>query len=195
MIETAKRSDCDCKFQMPKHTSYIGTIVKVSECWILPYSKTVVIDVIARSDAHQAYLDSLINQTAKYKYDVTSPQFLNLYYDTVLKLYEKHYLFEDDPELEEVRQLLANGNAQSSTDASGSISISVYPDYIISAQQLTTRNRVIFPYLRRLLDTQKAAIVTKRRVDFLNEQIQPDIEIKRAFQEKYDEAMRVSFIC
>ena len=148
--------------------------------------------MIARSDAHQAYLDSLINQTAKYKYDVTSPQFLNLYYDTVLKLYEKHYLFEDDPELEEVRLLLANGNAQSSTDASGSISISVYPDYIISAKQFTTRNRVIFPYLRRLLDTQKAAIVTKRRVDFLNEQIQPDIEIKRAFQEKYDEAMRVS---
>ena len=149
--------------------------------------------MIARSDAHQAYLDSLINQTAKYKYDVTSPQFLNLYYDTVLKLYEKHYLFEDDPELEEVRLLLANGNAQSSTDASGSISISVYPDYVISAQQLTTRNRVIFPYLRRLLDTQKAAIVTKRRVDFLNEQIQPDIEIKRAFQEKYDEAMRVCY--
>ena len=29
MVETAKRSDCDCKFQMPKHTSYIGAIVKV----------------------------------------------------------------------------------------------------------------------------------------------------------------------
>lgn len=29
MVETAKRSDCDCKFQMPKHTSYIGSIVKV----------------------------------------------------------------------------------------------------------------------------------------------------------------------
>ena len=29
MVETAKRSDCDCKFQMPKHTSYIGSVVKV----------------------------------------------------------------------------------------------------------------------------------------------------------------------
>ena len=149
--------------------------------------------MIARSEAHQAYLNNLINQTTKYKYDVTSTQFLNLYYDTVLKLYEKHYLFEDDPELEEVRQLLASGNAQSSTDVSGSISISVYPDYSIQAQQLTTRNRVIFPYLRRLLDTQKAAIVTKRRVDFLNEQIQPDIEVKRIFHEKYEEAMRVGY--
>ena len=29
MVETAKRSENDCKFQMPKHTSYIGSIVKV----------------------------------------------------------------------------------------------------------------------------------------------------------------------
>ena len=34
-------------------------------------------------------------------------------------------------------------------------------------------------------------MVTKRRVDFLNEQIQPDDEIRRVFQEKFDEAMRV----
>ena len=33
--------------------------------------------------------------------------------------------------------------------------------------------------------------MTKRRVDFLNEQIQPDDEIRRVFQEKMDEAMRV----
>ena len=29
MVETAKRSETDCKFQMPKHTSCIGSIVKV----------------------------------------------------------------------------------------------------------------------------------------------------------------------
>ena len=34
-------------------------------------------------------------------------------------------------------------------------------------------------------------MVTKRRVDFLNEQIQPDDEIRRVFQEKMEEAMRV----
>ena len=38
MIETAKRSEFDCKFQMPKHTSYIGTIVKVNEYWTFPHS-------------------------------------------------------------------------------------------------------------------------------------------------------------
>lgn len=115
---------------------------------------------------------------------------MNLYYDTILKLYERGYLFEDDPELDEIRVLLAQGGAQSSTDAAGAVSISVFPDSNLS-QRLTTRNRVIFPYLRRLLETQKAAMVTKRRVDFLNEQIQPDDEIRRVFQEKFDDAMRV----
>ncbi|KAK8796112.1 hypothetical protein JH06_2783 [Blastocystis sp. subtype 4] len=178
MVETAKRSDCDCKFQMPKHTSYIGSVVK-----------NTAIDVIARSETHQQYLQSLINQSSKYRFDVTSTQFMNLYYDTILKLYERGYLFEDDPELEEIRVLLSQGRAQSSTDAAGVVSISVFPDNNLS-QRLTTRNRVIFPYLRRLLETQKAAMVTKRRVDFLNEQIQPDDEIRRVFQEKFDEAMR-----
>ena len=85
---------------------------------------------------------------------------MNLYYDTILKLYERGYLFEDDPELEEIRVLLSQGRAQSSTDAAGVVSISVFPDNNLS-QRLTTRNRVIFPYLRRLLETQKAAMVTK----------------------------------
>ena len=35
---------------------------------------------------------------------------------------------------------------------------------------------MIFPYLRRLLETQKAAQVTKRRVDSLNEQLPPSAE-------------------
>ena len=153
-------------------------------------AKNTAIDVIARNECHQQYLQSLINQTGKYKFDVTSTQFLNLYYDTILRLCERGFLFEDDPELEEVRLLMSQQKARTTQDASGCVSVSVYPDSNIT-QRLTTRNRVIFPYLRRLLETQKAALVTKRRVDFLNDQIQPDEEIRRAFQEKFEETMRV----
>ena len=58
---------------------------------------------------------------------------MNLYYDTILKLYERGYLFEDDPELDEIRVLLAQGGAQSSTDAAGAVSIlfsrtAIYPN-------------------------------------------------------------------
>lgn len=132
----------------------------------------------------------MVAQTGKYRFDVTSPHFLNLYYDTITKLYERNFLFDDDPELEEIKQMIMQGTAQSATDANGSVTITVFPDPNMTTR-LTTRNRVIFPYLRRLFETQKAALVTKRRVDFLNEQIQPDDEIRRVFQEKMDEAMRV----
>ena len=133
--------------------------------------------MIARSERHQQYLQSLVSQTNKYRFDVTSTQFLNLYYDTVTKL-------------EEIKQMIMQGTAQSTTDSSGCVTINVFPDSNMGTR-LTTRNRVIFPYLRRLFETQKAAMVTKRRVDFLNEQIQPDDEIRRVFQEKMEEAMRV----
>ena len=153
-------------------------------------TENTAIDVIARNESHQQYLQSLINQTSKYKFDVTAPQFLNLYYDTILRLSERGFLFDDDPELEEVKSLISQQKAQTTQDAYGSYSVNVYPDSNFT-QRLTTRNRVIFPYLRRLLETQKAALVTKRRVDFLNDQIQPDEEIRRAFQEKFEETMRV----
>ena len=149
--------------------------------------------MIARSERHQQYLQSLVSQTNKYRFDVTSTQFLNLYYDTVTKLYERNFLFDDDPELEEIKQMIMQGPAQSTTDSSGCVTINVFPDSNMGTR-LTTRNRVIFPYLRRLFETQKAAMVTKRRVDFLNEQIQPDDEIRRVFQEKMEEAMRVGAV-
>ena len=103
---------------------------------------------------------------------------------------EKGYLFEDDPEFDEIRQLLSQGIAHSNPEVSGFPSISVLPDST-TATRLTTRNRVIFPYLRRLLETQKAAGVTKRRVDELNEQIQPDEEVRRTYQQKYEEILNV----
>lgn len=115
---------------------------------------------------------------------------MNLYYDTVLRLYERRYLFDDDTELDEVRMLLAQGIAHTNPDVTGCPSISVTADSN-AANRLTTRNRVIFPYVRRLLETQKAAAVTKRRVELLNEQIQPDDQIRRAYQEKYEELLIV----
>ena len=152
--------------------------------------QATAIDVIARNPHHQDYLTNLVNQTSKYRFDVTSSQFLNLYYDTVLRLYEKGFLFEDDPEFDDIRQLLSQGIAHSNPEVSGFPSISVLPDST-TATRLTTRNRVIFPYLRRLLETQKAAAVTKRRVDDLNEQIQPDEEVRRSYQQKYEEILSV----
>lgn len=189
MEETAKQNDFDCKFQIPKHTSYVGTIVKV-RMFLMCYMQNTAIDVIARNPCHQEYLSSLINQANKYRFDVGSSQFLNLYYDTILRLYERGFLFDDDPELEDIRQLLSQGVARSTPDISGCVSVSIMSDSA-AASRLTTRNRVIFPYIRRLLETQKAALVTKRRVDSLNEQIQPDEEVRRAYQAKFEEIMNV----
>lgn len=39
MEETAKQSDCECRFQMPKHTSFIGQIVKVSVIFVFSISE------------------------------------------------------------------------------------------------------------------------------------------------------------
>lgn len=136
------------------------------------------------------YLQTLTSQTNKYRFEASSPQFLHLYYDTILRLYDRGFLFEDDPELREVHKLLANGSAQYTTDALGNKAITLFASNPMNAR-LTTRNRVIFPYLRRLLETQKAAQVTKRRVDSLNEQIPPSAEIRHALEEKMREEMRV----
>lgn len=82
---------------------------------------------------------------------------MNLYYDTILKLYERGYLFEDDPELEEIRVLLSQGRAQSSTDAAGVVSISVFPDNNLSQRLLhviVSFSLISVSYWR----TQKAAM-------------------------------------
>ena len=188
MDETVKQSDCDCRFQMPKHTSFIGQIVKVLVVFSYDFQNTTL-EVIARNPRHQSYLNDLSNQTGKYRFDVTSPQFLNLYYDTILRLYERGYLFDDDPELDDIRQMISRQQASSTHDINGT-SISVFANSV-TEHRLTTRNRVIFPYIRRLLETLKASQVTKRRVDNLIEQYLPDEEILRAFQLKYEEFLNV----
>ena len=115
---------------------------------------------------------------------------MHLYYDTILRLYDRGFLFDDDPELLEIMHLISSGSAQCTTDAVGNKAVTLYASNPMSSR-LTTRNRVIFPYLRRLLETQKAAQVTKRRVDTLNEQIPPSAEIRHAFEEKIREEMSV----
>lgn len=55
--------------------------------------------MIAQNPVHKEYLDSLCRSKGKYNLDVTSESFTSLYRDTVLKLAENGYLFDDDPEL------------------------------------------------------------------------------------------------
>ena len=49
------------------------------------------------------------------------------------------------------------------------------------------RNRIVFPFLRRLFETQKAAAVTLRRVQEVMAGSEPDSEVKAAFNKKYQE--------
>lgn len=90
--EMARDSSVDIKFQMPKYTSFVGSIVK-----------SVAIDVIAHSESYRNYLDTLANAQGKYLFDSDDPTFLNLYRDTVLALNDRGYLFEDNPELQSVQ--------------------------------------------------------------------------------------------
>ena len=52
------------------------------------------------------------------------------------------------------------------------------------------RNRIVFPFLRRLFETQKAATVTLRRVQDVISGSEPDSEVKAAFNKKYLEIMQ-----
>ena len=48
----------------------------------------------------------------------------------------------------------------------------------------------MFPFLRRLFETQKAAVVTLRRVEDAMPGSEPDSEVKAAFNKKYLEFMQ-----
>lgn len=86
--EMAKESEVDIKFQMPKYTSFVGSIVKY-----------VAIDVIAHNETYRDYLDVLSRAQGKYPFDSSDVTFVNIYRDTVLALNDRGYLFADDPEL------------------------------------------------------------------------------------------------
>ena len=58
----------------------------------------------------------------------------------------------------------------------------------------TSRNRVIFPYLRRLFETKKSAMVTLKRAESASRVITPDEEIKRVFFDKMNELLNVVFL-
>lgn len=90
--EMARDSSVDIKFQMPKYTSFVGSIVK-----------SVAIDVIAHNDSYRNYLDTLANSQGKYLFDSDDSTFLNIYRDTVIALNDRGFLFEDNPELQSVQ--------------------------------------------------------------------------------------------
>ena len=105
MSELAKESDVDCKFQLPKHTSFVGTIVKVGFRNIHPFmNQSVAIDVLSANEIYRQYLDQLCNTKGKFVFNPENEMFLNIYRDVVLLLEERGFLFEDDPELLAVKQ-------------------------------------------------------------------------------------------
>ena len=57
----------------------------------------------------------------------------------------------------------------------------------------SSRNRIIFPYLRRLFETHKSVCVTRRRIETNVIFAMPDEEIKQAFNQKYNEIYMVGF--
>ena len=54
-----------------------------------------------------------------------------------------------------------------------------------------SRNRIIFPYLRRLFESHKSVIVTRKRVLNNIPLAHPDEEIKQVFNNKYNEELMV----
>ena len=60
--------------------------------------------MIAHNPSHKAFLDHLCFIEGKYIFDNSCGEFQAIYRDTVLKLAERGYLFEDDPELLQVQR-------------------------------------------------------------------------------------------
>ena len=84
--------------------------------------------------------------SGKYVFDVNNETFQSIYRDTVLRLDERHFLFEDDPELISVRRSMKGlpqvENAVSHSNPLEGITIS--PEDIIPAIQNNG-----FPQMRR----------------------------------------------
>ena len=78
----------------------------------------MALDVIAHNPSYRDYIDSLIQGTGKYAFDVRQESFRNLYRDTVLALYGRGFLFEDDPELQNIQHasIIIPPNTVSSDD-------------------------------------------------------------------------------
>ena len=95
--ELAKESVSDIKFQLPKHISFVGTIVK-----------DVVIDVVAGNPEYISYCQNLAEAEGIYPFNMSCDEFQNIYNDTVLQLENRDLLFEDNPELLAIHQIEQN---------------------------------------------------------------------------------------
>lgn len=69
------------------------------------YLQHVAIDVIGQSEDYRRYVSTLVN-SPKYDFDTNNQEFQNLYRDVVLKLKERGYLFDDDPEFISILQMM-----------------------------------------------------------------------------------------
>lgn len=58
----------------------------------------------------------------------------------------------------------------------------------------TSRNRVILPYLRRLFETRKSALVTLKRAETASRNVLPDEEIKNAYNEHMAQLLIVTLL-
>ena len=97
----------------------------------------VAIDVLSSNAHYKEYVNSLCEMSGKYVFDVNNETFQSIYRDTVLRLDERHFLFEDDPELISVRRSMKGlpqvENAVSHSNPLEGITIS--PEDIIPAIQ------------------------------------------------------------
>ena len=55
--------------------------------------------MIAHNPKYRSYLESLCVPSEKYTFDTSNEVFTSIYHDTILRLHQKGYLYEDDPEL------------------------------------------------------------------------------------------------
>ena len=53
------------------------------------------------------------------------------------------------------------------------------------------RGKIILPYIRRLFESKKSLVVTKKRVEQLRSEILPDKEIMEDYQMRFDSEMQV----
>ena len=60
--------------------------------------------MIGQSEEYRNYISTLVNSTGKYNFDTNNEEFQHLYRDVVLKLKERGYLFDDDPEFTSILQ-------------------------------------------------------------------------------------------
>ena len=108
----------------------------------------VAIDVIGQSEEYRRYVSSLVNNP-KYDFDTNNQEFQNLYRDVVLKLKERGYLFDDDPEFVSILQTIKDLPPLESAVTQGNQleSINISTEDIIPSLHPASFNPTSLPFL------------------------------------------------